>query len=118
MLGAGQIRGLDQGVELGVGLDAAEARHLVADQGVLHLLPDPVLEDAAATMGHQHPAAGRHISRQLGDLAFAEVDAGGVVEGEVAHGAVPLSLSADYSAGGPCPNLWVTIQRQWTWAEG
>ncbi|MCY1516803.1 hypothetical protein D9M68_514580 [compost metagenome] len=89
LLGLGQLGGLDQGVELGVGLDAAEACEVVAGQRFLNLLPDAVLEDAAATVGHQDPAAAGNVPCQLGDLAFTEMDAGGVVEGEVAHDRLP-----------------------------
>ncbi|MCY1428056.1 hypothetical protein D9M71_439270 [compost metagenome] len=83
--GLGQPGGLDQGIELRIGLDATETDQLVPGQRFLYLLPDAVLEDAAAAVGHQDPAAGRHIPPQLADLAFAEMDAGGVVEGEIAH---------------------------------
>lgn len=114
LLLAGQFDGAHQGVELRVGLDAGEAYQAVAGQRLLHLLPHAVLEDAAAAVGDQHPAAGGNLPGQLGDLAFAEVDAGRVVEGEVAHG-TPLSVCRDYSVGRPRANLWAAIQPGWAW---
>src|SRR3990167_5909000 len=97
----GLRHGPQQGVELRIGFDAGEAADGEARQCLLDLGPDAVLEDAAATVGDQHAAAGGNFLAELGDLAFAEMDLGRIMKTEITHGRLRqagFSLSADYSA--------------------
>mmetsp|Transcript_5519 Transcript_5519/g.13308 ORF Transcript_5519/g.13308 Transcript_5519/m.13308 type:complete len:408 (+) Transcript_5519:1230-2453(+) len=81
---------------VGVGLDAAKLDGQAIAQGLAHLFHHAVAQHAAAAIGHQHPAAGRHLFRERCDLALAKQHAGRDIEIEVVH---PEALVARWDPG-------------------